>query len=156
MKQRLDIKHVLPSLNEYIDEIGRHNREGGKFKKKWMQFVQTQIRSCKLRPVTQAVFKFIWIEKNKKRDKDNITGFGKKVILDALVQEEIIENDGWRHVIGFEDHYYTVRTSDGVLPDGGVVVFIEEIQVPEAERDSYGQSSVSEMVSDWDASQGGL
>ena len=49
---------------------------------------------------------YIWYEKNKKRDLDNISSFGRKVIQDALVDNGILPNDGWENVVGFSDSFY--------------------------------------------------
>ena len=50
--------------------------------------------------------KGIWYEKNKKRDLDNISSFGRKVIQDALVDNGTLKNDGWENVVGFSDTFY--------------------------------------------------
>lgn len=63
-----------------------------------------QIVAAKLQPIDQARLEFLWIERNQKRDKDNIAA-GRKFILDALVQAGIIPGDGWRHVAGFTDEF---------------------------------------------------
>ena len=49
---------------------------------------------------------YILYEKNKKRDLDNISSFGRKVIQDALVDNGILKNDGWEDVVGFSDSFY--------------------------------------------------
>ena len=55
--------------------------------------------------MTEAVYlRFNWIEPNKRRDKDNIAS-AKKFIIDALVKSGILENDGWKNVIGFSDRF---------------------------------------------------
>jgi len=53
---------------------------------------------------------FVWHEKNRRRDKDNIA-FGKKFILDALVQAGILSDDGWRYVNGFQDTFLLAKGS---------------------------------------------
>ena len=47
---------------------------------------------------------FNWVEKNKKRDLDNIC-FAKKFILDALVTAQVITDDSWSYVNGFTDSF---------------------------------------------------
>ena len=46
-----------------------------------------------------------WIEKDTRRDLDNISSFGRKVIQDALVKEGILRNDGWKDISGFSDSF---------------------------------------------------
>lgn len=49
--------------------------------------------------------KYTWYERNRRRDKDNISSFGRKVIQDGLVKAEIIKNDGWAQIEGFSDEF---------------------------------------------------
>lgn len=63
---------------------------------------------------------FRWVEKDKRRDKDNIA-FAKKFIQDALVKMGTIPGDGWKDVIGFIDLF------DIDKKNPGVEVFILEV-----------------------------
>ena len=47
-----------------------------------------------------------WYEPNRKRDLDNISSFGRKVIQDALVESGVLADDGWKHIKGFSDEFY--------------------------------------------------
>ena len=47
---------------------------------------------------------YTWIEKNKRRDKDNIA-FGRKFIQDALVKAGYLKDDGWDEIVGFSDSF---------------------------------------------------
>lgn len=55
--------------------------------------------------------RYTWYEPNKRRDKDNISSFGRKVIQDALVQCGVLEGDGWKHVAGFSDRFEVDKTN---------------------------------------------
>ena len=46
-----------------------------------------------------------FFEPNARRDLDNIAGYAHKVFQDALVKNDILENDGQRQVIGFFDFF---------------------------------------------------
>ena len=48
---------------------------------------------------------YLWVEPNRRRDLDNISSFGRKVIQDALVDTGVLKNDGWKHVVGFSDKF---------------------------------------------------
>ena len=48
--------------------------------------------------------RYLWVEKNKRRDKDNIA-FAKKFIQDALVKEKVLENDGWAQIESWTDAF---------------------------------------------------
>ena len=43
---------------------------------------------------------------NRKKDKDNISGYFHKIFQDALVQRGVIKNDGWANITGFSDEFY--------------------------------------------------
>lgn len=62
--------------------------------------------SVKKAKITKPVtIRFRWIEKNSRRDMDNIA-FAKKFILDALVKKGVLQDDGWKWVRGFKDEFY--------------------------------------------------
>ncbi len=48
---------------------------------------------------------YTWFEKDKRRDLDNISSFGRKVIQDALVNSGVLKNDGWKEIKGFSDKF---------------------------------------------------
>ena len=45
------------------------------------------------------------MEKDRRRDKDNISGFGRKVIQDALIKANVLKNDGWREIDSYQDWF---------------------------------------------------
>lgn len=50
--------------------------------------------------------RYKWFEKNRRRDLDNVSSFGRKVIQDALVQAHTLKNDGWNEITGFSDEFF--------------------------------------------------
>ena len=105
----------LPNLNDLIEEALRHRRSYAKFKQGWQGDISTLIKSQKLKPMNKARIDFIWIERSRKRDPDNIAAGGRKLILDALVESGIIANDGWKHIVGFIDHFSINKSEPGVI-----------------------------------------
>ena len=66
--------------------------------------IKQQMRSIRIeRPV---YMEYTWYARNKRRDLDNISSFGRKVIQDALVQTRVLVNDGWNEIVGFSDQFY--------------------------------------------------
>ena len=101
------IPFTLPGLNEYIDAERAHRQKGAAMKRKWQNAVIMALRDN--RPVQEPVrIGFVWVEKNRRRDPDNISGFGRKVILDALVKAKILKNDGQKNISGFVGDKYDV------------------------------------------------
>lgn len=97
----------LPSLNEYIRSINYNRHTGNRFKKEVQEVILWGIRqaqaSGKLSPVDYPIIlDFVWHERTKRRDPDNIAS-AKKFILDALQIAGILPNDNRKYVKGFTD-----------------------------------------------------
>lgn len=100
---RVEIPLRLPSLNEYVSANRSNKFMGAKMKKDYQSQIGWFLK--RLTPVKKPVIiHFQWVEPNKKRDLDNIA-FGKKFILDSLVEQGILENDDHTHVRGFTDSF---------------------------------------------------
>lgn len=70
------------------------------------EIVMLFIQASKLKKVHRPVImKYRWIEKDRRRDKDNVSSYGRKVIQDALVKSGILANDGWANIVGFTDEF---------------------------------------------------
>lgn len=63
---------------------------------------------------------FTWIEKNKRRDLDNISSVGRKFILDTLQICGKLKNDNLNCVVGFTDEFILGK-------DNGVLIEFEEV-----------------------------
>ena len=50
--------------------------------------------------------RYRWYEKDRRRDLDNVSSFGRKVIQDAVVQTHDLKNDGWKEITGFSDEFF--------------------------------------------------
>jgi len=95
----------LPGLNEITNANRANMYQGAHMKKSTEKMITAALMYQKVTPIHEPVYlRFNWVEPNKKRDKDNIAS-GRKFILDALVKSGILENDGWKHIIGFSDRF---------------------------------------------------
>lgn len=87
----------LPGINEYQNACRRHPLHGAAMKKNAVAQVMTY-----LTPVVQlqwpSQLEVVYTEPNKKRDIDNVIGFGSKVILDAFVKAGFLPDDGPTYV----------------------------------------------------------
>ena len=97
----------LPSLNEYQDACRANKYKGAKMKSEtdtiigW--FIRKAVREGTLQAVNGPVrLNFIWYEKTKRRDPDNVAS-AKKFILDALQKQGILPNDSRKYIYGFSD-----------------------------------------------------
>ena len=99
---KLIIPGILPNANDYIG-ANRTNRYGAAKMKRQaeaavMAAIKRQMRGLKLtRPV---VLHYTWVEKDRRRDHDNVA-FAQKFVQDALVHAGVLKNDGWAQVEGF-------------------------------------------------------
>ena len=103
---KIIIPFTLPGLNDYIRELDRNRHKGAELKKRCQSavaaVVRRQIRGKLREPVRM---RYLWVEKDRRRDKDNVSAFGRKVIQDALVQTRKLQNDGWANISGFSDDF---------------------------------------------------
>ena len=102
----LTIGGSLVGLNEYTKANRTNLHVGANMKKKTetmiTSFIQQQLRGTKI--IDRCTIRFVWVEKDRRRDLDNIA-FAKKFILDALVKNGILKGDGWSCVTGFSDSF---------------------------------------------------
>lgn len=70
-------------------------------------FIRSQLRGVRIKK--PVIMVYTWYEPNRKRDLDNISSYGRKVIQDALVHCGVIHNDGWKEILGFADRFYVDR-----------------------------------------------
>lgn len=108
MAYKFIIYGKLPGINELI-ECNRSNiHKGSSLKSKAQHICECSIRQClgRLKLDKPVVLKYYFYEQNKRRDLDNISGFAHKVIQDALVKCGVLQNDGWKNIIGYEDHFF--------------------------------------------------
>lgn len=106
MHYKFTIRGTLPGLNELIEAERRNRFIGAKLKKQYEAVVMRAARSLGNVEFEEPVYMvYHWYEKDRRRDKDNICAFGRKVIQDALVKARYLSNDGWKNIRGFEDHF---------------------------------------------------
>ncbi|GHU60461.1 hypothetical protein AGMMS49975_29480 [Clostridia bacterium] len=108
MTYKITIPFTLPGTNQYVGENRRNKYKGNKTKRD-IESMLALIFNAELRGVTlktPVTLDYLWVEKNRRRDKDNIA-FAQKFIQDALVKSGKLSNDGWAEVEGFS-HKFTV------------------------------------------------
>lgn len=107
MEYKLIIPGSLNNLNDYINSERTNRHKGAKMKRDNENIVSFAIKQCLwgVRIEKPVFMEFIWYEKNRRRDLDNISSFGRKVIQDALVYCGVLKDDGWKYVVGFSDRF---------------------------------------------------
>lgn len=97
---KITIPGRLPGMNEFIAACNRHKMAGAAMKKTAQEQCAWAMATAKRKGLhfNSCDVRIIYHEPNKRRDKDNISAFARKVIFDALQQMKIISNDGWEQV----------------------------------------------------------
>lgn len=108
MHYTLIIHGRLDNLNDYIKACRTNQYKGAHLKAKNENKVQAEIyeQLGRLRITHPVRMSYRWYEKDRRRDLDNVSSFGRKVIQDALVQTHVLQNDGWKEITGFSDEFY--------------------------------------------------
>ena len=104
--KKFRIPGQLTSLNEYTSACRSNKYTGARIKKREETVIRHSIRyQCLGYRFTVPVYvRFLWVCKDSRKDRDNIA-FAKKFILDAMVDERLIADDGWNSVLGFMDDF---------------------------------------------------
>jgi len=96
----------LPSLNDMIREARGNKFWAASSKKKSQKIIGQYIVSSRIPIFTEPVIiSFDWTEPDRRRDIDNVSSGGRKLILDALVQCGKLEDDSRRFIKGFIDQF---------------------------------------------------
>lgn len=106
-EQILVISGSLPGLNKIIAaaKSGRGNGNAySRLKKSTEQKISMAIIEQKIKPMDSIWVDFLWVEKNRRRDPDNIAA-ARKFIFDAMVHVGVIDNDGWSQISGWSDMF---------------------------------------------------
>ena len=108
MRHTLIISGRLDNLNDYIAACRANQYKGAHLKAKNEQKVQAEIyeQLGRLRITRPVRMIYRWYEKDRRRDLDNISSFGRKFIQDALVDTRVLKNDGWKEIVGFSDEFF--------------------------------------------------
>ena len=91
----------LPDFNLIIEESKKGNRRYqpyNEIKQHHTERVAWIIKSKIKKPLPKVDVEIEWICKDKRKDKDNVSGGGIKFILDGLVMAGVIKNDGWKEI----------------------------------------------------------
>jgi len=127
----LTIPGRLPGLNEYTNTCRTNPNKGNRMKQEAqtaiMWQIMAQMRRCKFQRPVFLLFTFY--EQDRRRDKDNVSSFARKVIQDALVKTGTLEDDGWDNVTGYLDRFEVDKDNPRI-----VVEFIEQEVAPCKDR----------------------
>jgi Holliday junction resolvase RusA-like endonuclease len=98
------IEGTLPCLNDFIRAMNYNRHRGNSMKQECTDICHIAFKKQCKQTFNKVFITFHWIEPNMRRDKDNIA-FAKKFILDGMVQNGTLKNDGWKQVADWEDKF---------------------------------------------------
>lgn len=113
---KLIIPGTLPNLNDYISAERQHRQKAAQMKKQTERIIMLCAKA-QLRGVSfdgSVVMRYTWYEPNRRRDKDNVSSFGRKCIQDALVRAGVLQNDGWGEIEAFSDCFFVDKKNPRV------------------------------------------
>lgn len=113
---KLIIPGILPNLNDYIAAERQHRQKAAQMKKQTERIIMLCVKA-QLRGVSfdgPVVMRYTWFEPNRRRDKDNVSSFGRKCIQDALVRAGVLKNDGWGEIEAFSDRFFVDKKNPRV------------------------------------------
>ena len=113
----MEIPGRLPGLNEYVEAERRNRFKAAKMKRDAQDWVILCIKKT-MRGVhiTRPVYiRYYYVEPNRRRDMDNIDGYGKKVINDALVEAGVLRDDGWDEIRGIVPYFSVDKDNPRII-----------------------------------------
>lgn len=116
----------LAGINEYTSACRTNKYKGAKLKAESEMIVLGGINASGMRGlhITKPVkLRYLFFEKDKRRDHDNVSGYAHKVVQDMLVRAGILVDDGWDEIVGYTDDFFI----DKVNPR--IEVEIEEVDI---------------------------
>lgn len=125
IKYNFFIPGRFPGMNEIIKEARGNKYASARQKARFTMLTRTLVNLSFQLPIAhfgqmkKVWIDFRWVEKNTRRDPDNICA-GKKFILDGLVLSGLLKNDGWSQIAGFTDTWEVGK-------EPGVYVEIKEV-----------------------------
>lgn len=114
-----DGESKLNNMNDYIRALNTNRYKGADMKKdnesRVMQAIYEQFG--RLRITRKVRMHYRWYEPDKRRDLDNVSAFGRKCIQDALVDTKVLQDDGWKNIVGFTDEFYVDKKNPRIEVD---------------------------------------
>lgn len=103
MRAHMVIEGRMAGLNEYVDAERRNRYAGAKLKKAETERAAAAARAYGMPRFDGPVeVSFVWYERNRRRDVDNVCA-AKKFVLDGLVRAGVLPDDSQRHVRALRD-----------------------------------------------------
>lgn len=106
MKAKFTINGKLPGLNDYTLDCRRNAYSGAQMKRIAQERCMWSAKQqCKAKFTKPVRIHYSFFEPDRRRDKSNVAAFAIKVIEDAMVQLQIIHDDGWKYIENYTQSF---------------------------------------------------
>lgn len=114
---RFELRGRYPGMNEYTAANRSKWHMGAQMKAAAQEDIMWQLKAQKkgIHIENPVFIYFDWIEMNSRRDPDNISGYGRKIILDAMVDVGILIDDSQKYIKGFIETFHKDRENPRIL-----------------------------------------
>ena len=103
---KITINGRYPSLNDYTNACRTSHHAGAAVKRKAEARIKEELSEQLNHPLNYPIgLDYKYYERNRKRDKSNISSFFHKVFEDSLVGGKWIPGDGWKYISRFSDTF---------------------------------------------------
>ena len=98
------IEGRLPNLNDAIDAARRGKYIEAKFRKQWERYIAWCVKRDlrKWKPKEPVILHYTFVEKDRRRDKDNVASYAMKLVQDVLKDLGYLSGDGWKQIENFD------------------------------------------------------
>ena len=114
--QKFTLDFDFPDLEQVTPDVKHHEM--------WINMIADKMGDLRLKPINQARFEFFWAELGTKRPKASLVALARYHILKALVKIGVLKSDGWKHVVNWTDHFYSIEKKYEAFP--GVTIIMKD------------------------------
>lgn len=145
----------LPGLNELLAQKRHRTKNGGDAynvtKAAYGGQIAMIFRASGVRRIERAILHFVWVEPHRRRDPDNVSAGGRKLILDSLTDAGILVNgDGWKGIVHLSEQWEVDANRPGVR-----VSVVDAVRIDEQQRAFHSQvhGVMQQFLAGWDGEQ---
>lgn len=143
--RHIQLKCGLPSLNAYINAERRNRYMAAKMKKDAQEAILWQLSG--LEPLYGPHFyHFTWLVKDYRKDPDNISAFGHKIIFDAMQVSGVLDNDNLKNVVGLADTYIVNGETGVIIVAIPLTELSDSVIIPIMKEQKNGKKTLTRRI----------
>lgn len=123
------IPRDLPDLNDVLDKRAAHWSQYSTLKKQVHRDIAWFLQDLP-KDLEAVQLTCLWVTANRRKDPDNLA-FAQKFLIDSLVEQGIIANDGWKQIVPPLMHFWAVTEHKD---NTGAWLWITPVESPTDDR----------------------